>query len=164
MYGTMELMNLNRDLLCTMGLGVDNNQTIFDQDSRIPLKFQDKSIKISMDPNKPVYITNCDIKFDPINKSNIRLMTTLFGLFLDKEQECGDISQVLSFYTEDINSSAPGTENPEIKTRLIVKCINEMYVTNYYTNKCLMYCDAILRIGGNFGINSDMTRFDIDIS
>lgn len=158
MYTELDELELVVMLLTSMGLSIDHNQTLIDQETMAQIKFQGKNIKASFDRMKPVYITEGDIKFEPLNRNNIRLLSTLFGHFLDKEQEYGNINRVLTFYPEEIL-----LDDGSRRTKIIVKCEkNEVYESDYFENKCLVYCDLINKICGDLLYNRiDLHKFDV---
>lgn len=153
MYTETDITNLSYALLNEIGLCIDSKQNLVDQDTMNPITFQGKNIKAAIDPLKPVYLTEHDIKLDPLNKSNVRLMSTLFGYFIDKEQEAGNIPRVITFYLEDSPDKS--------STKICVVCEgNITYWSEYFCNKCLMYCDIIFKIGGSINNRIDLRVFD----
>lgn len=151
MYDKSAEATIVQALIYEIGLSIDSENRIIDQDTMRPIRFMDKNVKGTSDPTKRVYISEYDVKLEPLNKMNTKLMNSLFGLFLDKEQEEENIVNFHSFYLDDED----GNTN---RTRVVVKCSKDMYYSDYFFNRSLMYCDAILKIGGSFRL--DLHLFD----
>ena len=131
MYTNMDEMTLVSNLLYALGLSINSgNNSLIDQET--------------------------DIKLEPVNPKSGKLMKSLFGFFLNKEEELGEIPHPLSYYFDD------KTENDELRHRLVIKYSNgTYYYGNWYKNKCVGYCEAILSIDGSFPL-MDFNIFDID--
>lgn len=85
MYTQMDEINLTNDLLCVLGLSINQTDNILiDQDTQQPLLFEGKNIKATNNPIKPAYISENDVKLEPVNPRAVRLMNRIFGYYLDK--------------------------------------------------------------------------------
>ena len=157
MYTNMDEMTLVSNLLYALGLSINSgNNSLIDQETGSNMQFEGKNIKATRDPSKPVYISETDIKLEPVNPKSGKLMKSLFGFFLNKEEELGEIPHPLSYYFDD------KTEDDELRHRLVIKYSNgTYYYGNWYKNKCVGYCEAILSIDGSFPL-MDFNIFDID--
>lgn len=157
MYTQIEEANLVSDLLYVLGVNVNpSDNIIMDQDTNNPILFEGKNIKATRNPAKPAYISENDVKLDPINPRYTKLMSKLFGFYLDKEFDNGNLGKVLSFYFDD----HPDEENDSCK--LIIKFEGgEIVESNYYRSKALAYTEAIMMLDGSFPID-DLKKFDVD--
>lgn len=129
-----DIFELNYYLLTELELELKPNGTIFDPRKNEIFSFNGMIIKASTDPNNIHYAGQGEIEFDILG--NVRLITVLFGRYLERKQEEG--MPFVSFYTEE-------TSIDDIKySRLCVK--HDTYNTtesNYYHNKCLKFIDMI---------------------
>ena len=133
-------------LFAEIGLGINQNQYLYDQDSMIVLKYKDKYIKATVTPQE-IYAGRTDIVFDP--SKNYNLMTTLFGYFIDKESSTEGKIKYASQYIEDDPSKT--------KQRLVVKTANGDIVSSFYFNIYLAYIECIFILSG---YNVDLANFD----
>ena len=150
MYNTKE--DLIFALLNEIGLSIDNNNTLIDQDNNGErIYFGGKLIKCSLDPNRPVYNSEIAIVFDPVD--DIRLMTTILAYYLEKERVLGE-SYPIAYGFNNKDKQGPSTISVKIQThdRGIIEV-----TSNLYYNKCLVISDVILRMGGQY---SDLSNFD----
>ena len=87
-------------LFTEIGLGINTDQYLYDQDTMTVLKYKDKWIKATVQPVE-IYAGKTDIVFDPAR--NYNLMTTLFGYFISKESNSpeGDRIKFNSQYIDD---------------------------------------------------------------
>ena len=145
------------NLFLEIGLSVNNEQFIYDQDSGIVLKYKDKRIKMSFTNN--VYASNNDVVFDPV--TNYDLMAKLFGYYIEKETVNGnDIGYIAHFTDADEESGKVFVpKDTKFKQRLVVKTKNGDIITQSYYNIYLAYIEAIFIISGND--EYDLSNFDI---
>ena len=145
-YDTKEEMYYN--LFLEMGLFVNQQGYLQDQDTGIVIRYKDKFIKVSLNPNIPVYTGKTDIEFDP--KKNFNLMATLMGYYIDKrehgEEPIGYISQGIYDKKEEMLHS------------VFIKSQTGLYESDLYHNSYLGFIDCIFRMGG---ILTDLHPFDI---
>ena len=73
-----DLREMYYNLFLEIGLSVNAENYIYDQDTHTVLKFKDKYMKYSF--NSEVYAGRNDIVFDP--SSNYNLMVMLFGYYM----------------------------------------------------------------------------------
>ena len=157
--GKMFFNDLNEmyyNLFLEIGLSVNNEQYIYDQDTGIVLKFKEKRIKMSF--TNIVYGGNNDIVFDP--STNYDLMVKLFGYYIEKEtSNDNDIGYIAHFTEEEPTKKVFVSEGERFKQRLVIKTKNGDISTNYYYNLYLSYIEAIFIISGN--TEYDLSNFDI---
>jgi hypothetical protein len=108
----------------------------------VPIQFNGKNIKYSLtDPQ--LYIGEGDVKFDPVH--NYRMITTMMGMYLDKEYD----SRVMSTF-EEFNKENRTTSQT-------IKLDTENITSRYYKNRCLAICDNFLHMAN---YDSDLSEFD----
>ncbi len=148
--GTMQFDNvydLTYNLINTIGLTIKNGH-LYDQDTNLPISFQGRRLKASVDPNIPCYAGQGEVMFDIIN--NIRLVTTMLGYVADKATAMGEFG-FMSYYTE-------GDDMTNITFKL-----NDYSTisTLFYQNKCLKFVHAMFII---YGEKVNLRNFDISES
>lgn len=141
-------------LFTEIGLAIDNNGYLYDQDTGIRLKFKDKYIKATVQPVE-IYAGRNDIVFDPVR--NYNLMISLLGYYIDKESMSpdGDRIRYIAQYT-DMEGMKSGKERD--RQRVVIKTAQGDICTNFYYNIYLSYSEAIFNLGGNFAV--DLSNFD----
>lgn len=150
-----DTMEMYYNLFLEIGLSINNEQYIYDQDTGIVLKFKDKRIKMSF--SNTVYGSNNDIIFDP--STNYDLMVKLFGYYIEKETSNGNDIGYVAHFTEEEAGRVFVPDGERFKQRLVIKTKNGDIGTNYYYNLYLSYIEAIFIISGNTGY--DLSNFDI---
>lgn len=150
-----DTMEMYYNLFLEIGLSINNEQYIYDQDTGIVLKFKDKRIKMSF--SNTVYGSNNDIIFDP--STNYDLMVKLFGYYIEKETSNGNDIGYIAHFTEEEAGRVFVPDGERFKQRLVIKTKNGDIGTNYYYNLYLSYIEAIFIISGNTGY--DLSNFDI---
>lgn len=156
MYTQMDEINLTNDLLCVLGLSINQTDNILiDQDTQQPLLFEGKNIKATNNPIKPAYISENDVKLEPMNPRAVRLMNRIFGYYLDKAASDGDIKKSISFNFDEVD--------PETKLfKLVVKFFDgTKYESMPYRNRSLLYTATIMELDGSFP-GRNYAIFDID--
>ena len=148
MYNTKE--DLIYALINEIGLSINNNNSLFDQDNGQLIYFGGREIKCSIDPRNPVYNSEISTIFDPLD--DIKLMTTILAYYLEKERVMGDIYPI-TYSFNDRDKQGPSNMSVKIQTRNGM----EEVTSNFYYNKCLKISDIILRMGGQF---CDLSNFD----
>ena len=129
-YETPEEMTFG--LLKAIGVEVKPDGSLFDTEIRVPLQFDGKTIKVTIDPNNVHYAGESEIMFEPLK--NLKMTSTVLGLVLDKLR-VQEGRETLSFFTEDRFD-----DNGYKQTRMILKLVNEPdLVSDWYFNKCLAY-------------------------
>lgn len=138
-----------------MGLAVDSNMYLYDQDSGNILKFKDKSIKISIN-GIPAYGGVNDIVFNPAH--NYAICSTLFGMYINRCQDTDDGDLIQGYIAHSLEDM-PGSKEFQ---RVVIKSIGRGEIaSNYYRNAFLGFIDCTFRISG---YNLDLSPFDIDYS
>lgn len=153
MYTQMDEINLVSDLLYAIGINVNpTDNTLIDQETGEPILFKERNIKVTRNAMKPAYISTNDVKLEPADPRCTKLMSRLFGFYLDKTSEMGDIPNVLTYYFDD---------NEDGTTEIVIKYENgTTFISNAYRNKSIVYADAIFQIDGSF--RYDLSKFDLD--
>lgn len=142
-----DIYDLTYNLLKTIGLYLDVEGTVLDQETRTPLMFHGCRMKSTVRADTPCFAGQGEIIFDIL--SNVRLVTTLLGFTINREAEEG--FSVLSHYID----KESGTK----RTALCIKTSDyNLYSTLYYNNKCLKFIDAMFMVTGE---NVDLSNFDI---
>lgn len=138
---------LNKVIMEDIGLTVDSNNRVMDQDTREYLSYRDKNMKFSS--QNSVTLTNQDIIFDPITDKAV--MGSLFNHYLGKIEEEDGVYVALHYEqrSEDGKSTA-----------LVAKVDNQEITTDYYKNDSLKYVEMIKRLNGD----SDYNMKDYDKS
>ena len=134
-------------LINEIGLSINENRDLYDQDSMIMIKYGNKPIKCSIDPNRPVYVTNQNSILDPI--SDGRIMNMFLSYYLEKERAYGNINSILFYSNEPDGRKGPSS--------ITIKADSGEITSRLYNNKCLKFADIILRIGGQ---DVDLSNFD----
>lgn len=140
-------------VLLDIGLSVNREGYIFDDDSRLYLQFKNKYIKTSIN-NVAVYAGKTDIIFDPIR--NYRMMEYLFGYFLEKEKSFGNNMDIIAHFTEEITDEK-GTKMRRVGIRTN---IGNIY-SNFYKNIYLGFIEMIFRLSDDN--EAELQPFDIDL-
>lgn len=139
-------------LFTEIGLGISNNQYLYDQDTGIELRFKDKYIKATVHPIE-IYAGRNDIVFDPAR--NYNLMVTLFGYYIDKESHDPDGDKI-GFIAQYIENEFASKERE--RQRVVVKTSRGDIASQYYYNIYLGYIECIFILSENFSV--DLSNFD----
>ena len=145
-----DIYDMNYDLFMEMGLALDNDHHLYDQDTMNPIMFKEKYIKASIDPS-PIYAGRNEILFDPA--ANYTMMNRLFGLYLDKSQNSEDGDLLCGYIAHFVD------DNPEKDKQCVgVKTQGRGIISSdFYYNVYLAYIDCIFRIAGYTPV---LTQFD----
>ena len=159
MFDYSEVTEITRNLLIALGIEIQRDTNVLiDQDTKDQLTFENLFIKANIDLDKALYISEYDIKLDPLDPKCTKLIERLFGKFLDDQssEDIGNIPEVLTYFF-DVDES-----DPEIKKyKLIIKFENgSKWEGNWYINKIICYDEAIFSINGTF-MDIDLRPFDI---
>lgn len=137
---------INLRLMEEMGLEEGDRRRIIDQDTGVLYQMKGKDI---VSPGSQG--GKMAIEFDPIN--NTRMMSFMFGNFIDKLVEDDTIPPVTGYYISN--------HDKEKKVRASVTFEdNTSLSSNYYINETSAYADLVLRLNGEE--NPDMSEYDID--
>lgn len=140
--------DLEYQLLLAIGLSVDTNHNLIDQDYGTIIYLNGKNIKSNRGTIEP-FIRKTDVYFDPIN--NVKLMRTLFQYFINKINDLDNryFSVFFPVYKDN------GLISIEIKSEL------ESFKSDYFYNESLRYIDLIFKISGyNF---IDVKQYDFKV-
>ena len=131
------------NLFLEIGLSINRDNYLYDQDTGIVLKYKDKYIKANIFDNTEIYAGKNDILFDPAN--NYNLMETLFGYYIDKQAAEGNDIGFIARYIEDY----PKWDNPNVKPlqRIVIKRkMQDDIYSNYYNKLYLGFIDIIFKL------------------
>ena len=139
----MSMMNpVNQIIMEEIGLTIDQNYRVIDQDSRQPIMINDKVLKYSQYHCVPV--RNQEQLFDPM--SQYKQMSILFDYFIDKIGATEGIS--VDLYYDIHNGTALEAKNSE-----------RTITTNDYNSEPLKYVDMMMQLNGSS--TSELTGYDI---
>ena len=128
--------NLLYQLMTEIGLEIDSEMRIVDQDDGNVIMFKGKSLKVSLDNYRQPFIGRNDILFDPI--TNFKVMNNLFSYFIHKTSVTeGRYFNI--FYPVNL---------PNGRTYIEIKENNQVIRSGAYMNPCIAYIDLIFRING----------------
>lgn len=164
MFDQNESVEVTRDLLIALGIEIQRGTNLLiDQETKSQLSFEGKFIKANADPDKALYISEYDVKLDPLNPKCTKIMERLFGKFLDdaSSEFIQNIPEVLSYFF-DKSEPNPAIKDDPTKYRLTIKFADgTSWIGNWYLNKILCYDEAIFSIDGTFD-NIDLRIYDIE--
>lgn len=140
--------NLIYQLMTEIGLEIDSEMRVVDQDDGNVIMFKGKSLKISLDEYKQPFIGRNDILFDPV--SNFKVMSNLFSYFVHKTSimEGRYFSIFYPIYL------------PNGRTCIEIKENDETIRSNAYMNPCIAYIDLVFRINGEA---YDLSMYDVPL-
>lgn len=143
------MMNeLEYELLLAIGLSVDSNCNLIDQDYGTIVYLNGKNIKAKRGAIEP-FIRRTDVYFDPVN--NVKLMRTLFQYFINKINDLDNRYFSVFFPVFKDNGS----------TAIEIKSETESFRSDYYYNESLRYIDLIFKISGYEYV--DMKKYDFKV-
>lgn len=149
--GFDNIYDMYYDLFSEIGLGINAQQYLYDQDTQVTITFKEKYIKASIN-GQPIYAGRNDVVFEPAK--NYTLMARLFEYYLDKCQQSDDgdlLEGYIAHYIDD--------DETKEKQRVVVKTVGRGEISsNYYFNIYLAYIDCLFKIAG---YNANLTNFDI---
>ena len=137
---------LNKIVMEEIGLTINSQNKVIDQDTRTQIKFKDKNVKYSS--QNAVTLGHSDMLFDPV--SDRGLMTSLFGYYADKLEEEGECSVSIFYEKQDDDG----------KTYLESKTDKGVITSKAYHNSNLTYIDTIKQLNGES--NVDLSDYDTD--
>lgn len=157
MFDRNESVNVTRKFLIALGMELQpSTNTLVDQETKSPIYFEGKIVKANNDPDKALYISDYDVKLDPLDPKCTKIVERLFGKFLDDNSslEIQNIPEVLAYFFD---------KNEEDRLyRLNIKYEDgTKWVGNWYLNKILCYLEAIFSIDGTFD-DIDLKIYDVD--
>jgi hypothetical protein len=134
-------------LLQEIGIDIDGNNILVDQDTQMVIYFNGKKVKYRLD-GSPIPIGKNDIYFDPIN--NVKLMNTLFLYYINKLQTLDGIYYNI-FYPVALQDGSG-------KGYIEIKGPNTIIRSGLYFNDCLKYIDLLFRLSGEQFV--DLSMYD----
>ena len=157
MFDRNESVNVTRKFLIALGMELQpSTNTLVDQETKSPIYFEGKIVKANNDPDKALYISDYDVKLDPLDPKCTKIVERLFGKFLDDNSfpDMQNIPEVLAYFFD---------KNEEDRLyRLNIKYEDgTKWVGNWFLNKILCYLEAIFSIDGTFD-DIDLKIYDID--
>lgn len=151
--GFENIWDLYYDLFSEIGLGINNQQYLYDQDTQTTIMFKDKYIKASIN-GQPVYAGRNDVVFEPAK--NYTLMARLFEYYLDKCQHSDDGDMLQGYIAHYIDD-----DEAKEKQAVVVKTAGRGLIqSSFYFNIYLAYIDCLFKIAG---YNADLRNFDIKV-
>lgn len=157
MFDRNESVNVTRKFLIALGMELQpSTNTLVDQETKSPIYFEGKIVKANNDPDKALYISDYDVKLDPLDPKCTKIVERLFGKFLDDNSspDMKNIPEVLAYFFD---------KNEEDRLyRLNIKYEDgTKWVGNWFLNKILCYLEAIFSIDGTFD-DIDLKIYDVD--
>ena len=151
--GFDNIFDMYYELFNEIGLGINNQQYLYDQDTQTVIMFKEKYIKASID-GQPIYAGRNDIVFEPAK--NYTLMTRLFEYYLDKCQNSDDGDILCGYIAHYIDD-----DETKEKQRVVVKTVGRGEISSeFYYNIYLAYIDCLFKIAG---YNAVLSNFDIKV-
>ena len=136
------------NLFNEIGLSINDQNYLYDQDTGLVLKYKDKFIKATVNPT-PIYAGRNDVIFDPAK--NYNLMTSIFGYYIDKESHNPECNfKFVAQYIDD--------NDARDKQRFVVRTKKTDIFSEFYYNVYLAYIEMIFILSG---YNVDLSNFDM---
>lgn len=158
MFDQIDNVEVTRKLLIALGIEIQKGTNLLiDQDTKSQLSFEGKFIKANIDPEKALYISEYDVKLDPLDPKCTKIMERFFGKYLDdaSSEDIQNIPEVLTYFFDKL-------EEDPVKYRLTIKFADgTCWIGNWYLNKIICYDEAIFSIDGTFG-DIDLRIYDIN--
>lgn len=137
--------NLNYQLMCEIGLEVDSEGRLVDQDLGNMILFKGKTLKVNMPGFRQPFIGRNDILFDPVN--NYKIMNTIFSYYVQKLADLeGRYFNI--FYPVQLQS---GKTYAEIKENM------KVIRSGAYYNPCIAFIDLVFRLNDE---EYDLSAYD----
>lgn len=135
------------NLFMAIGLSINKDQYLYDQDTGIVITYNNKYIKASIN-DQPVYAGRNDMAFDPYK--SYHMVITLTGYYIDK----------IDHSEEPIGFIAQGTEDTPDKEYHRVFVDTQAYgrvISDWYKDGFLGYFELIFKLDGQ---EVDLKNFD----
>ena len=145
-----DVYDLHYNLFLEVGLAINEQQYLYDQDTGLPIRYKDKFLKATVTPGEIVYAGRDDMVFNP--SENFNLGSTLFGFFLDKFKEEHPEIEYLAHYIEDETKE-------RIRQRVVTQFKDRVIYSQFYNCLYLAFLESIFDINGNF--LADLSNFDV---
>lgn len=137
--GNSNHINIARSILGEIGLALRTNYHVYDQDTMNDIQVNGKPMVFSFAIDKPFFFNEKEnVLFDPFG--NYTMMNQLFAYYITKGEESGELSGTPMYYQEKHD------QDPDM-VRLVLRAGQEVYMSEFYHNKCLPFCDLILKMG-----------------
>ncbi len=133
-------MDLNYELMNEIGLEIDCDKNLTDQDTLNPIQLNGKNLKYSLSDNN-IIITKNDILFDPFNDP--KMMLHIFGYFLNKISRIDNV-RFTTFYPVMADDN---------KGYIELKGSSGTFKSKCYHNDSLKYFDLIKQINGHDNVD-----------
>lgn len=143
MYNTIP--ELTYALLNEMELSTAPDGTIVDKtinDNGTVIMISDKKLKANTDDRNIKYAGDGDIMLDPL--SNLHILNTLLGLYLDKLRVFEGV-EITSFFPEE----APGEDNQNMCGYTLKYQDGVSVSSEFYYNRCLGLIELVFLISGD---------------
>ena len=158
MFDQHESIEVTRKLLIAMGIEIQKGTNLLvDQETKSQISFEGKFVKANVDPEKALYISEHDIKLEPLNPKCTKVMERFFGKYLDdaSSTDIQNIPEVLTYFFDK-------SDEEITRYRLSIKFADGTnWVGNWYLNKIICYDEAILSIDGTFS-DTDLRIYDLE--
>lgn len=138
---------VNKIIMQEMGLDIGNNYRIVDQDTGMEIKLNGMAV---MAPG--IYGGKQSVEFDPHN--NRKMMSQMFGYFVNKYSEETDIDMMAYYNIDDDRSGGNNIGRVECKMSN-----DEIITSDSYQRDSLKYMDIIIQLNG--GDPSYLKKYDI---
>lgn len=137
--------NLTYQLMCEIGLEVDQEMRLVDQDLGNVIMFKGKTLKVNLGGQRQPFIGRNDILFDPVN--NYKIMSTIFAYYVQKLTNLeGRYFNI--FYAVPLPS---GKTYAEIKENM------KVIRSGTYFNPCIAFIDLVFRLNNE---EYDLSAYD----
>lgn len=142
-------------LLLEMGLGINQEQHIYDQTTGDILSWKDKYIKVDVN-DQPIYAGKDEVIFSI--DENFNLMMNMFSHFLDTIANDDDINiAVVAHFIEHTEDNTKNRLNIKYNTK-DGTLTNQIMYTSWFSDPWLCYIESIFLLNGNAGF--DLSNFD----
>lgn len=128
--------DLTYNLLNAIGISIDNNGYLYDQETMVQIECQGRKLKCSVNPNIPCFAGQGEVVFD---LGNVRQMATMLGYAIAKEEAQNPNFKIVSHYINDDS----GVKHTSLTLKFIT---GELKTTKFYFNKCLKFIAAIFLV------------------
>ena len=100
MFDQHESIEVTRKLLIAMGIEIQKGTNLLvDQETKSQISFEGKFVKANIDPEKALYISEHDIKLEPLNPKCTKVMERFFGNYLD-DASSPDIQNIIKSFSK----------------------------------------------------------------
>lgn len=143
-----DIYEMNYHLFTEIGLSVNSQGYLYDQDTGNVLSYKEKYIKATVHPVE-IYAGKNDVLFEPYKNYNMAIV--LMGYFIDKEAHT---TNQIGYVAQYVDPNATRD-----KQRVVVKTAKGDIYSQYYSNIYLGYIECIFKLADAFDV--DLSNFDI---